>query len=223
MHPLPWSHSRLEDFKNCPRAFAEKQVYKSVVEEQNEASIWGNRVHKHFEERLTSGVVLPPELEIHEPYLQRLYGMPGQMFVEERVALNRKAEPCGFFDEDVWFRGVIDFMKIFNGHATIIDHKTGKHHSKFGQLRLFALHTFIAHPEVGSARADYYWTQTMTKTGEGYARSQVPQLWAPFLPDLKQYAQAFKEELWQPRPSGLCNGWCPVLDCEHWKPKRRKG
>jgi hypothetical protein len=40
------------------------------------------------------------------------------------------------------------------------------------------------------------------------------------VPDLKQYATAFKTDVWQPRQSGLCNGWCPVTECEFWKPKR---
>jgi hypothetical protein len=45
-------------------------------------------------------------------------------------------------------------------------------------------------------------------------------LWSKFVPDLRQYMEAFKTETWQARPSGLCNGWCPVTECEHWKPKK---
>lgn len=219
---MPWSHSRLEDFKNCPRAFYEKQVAKSVVEEKGEATIWGEQVHKHFEDRLTSGVVLPAALQVHEPFLARLEALPGEAGVEERIALDMRGQPCGFFDPDVWFRGVIDYKKVSGDAALLIDHKTGKHHTKFGQLKLFAIHTFIAHPEVQTVRAEYYWTQTMTKSGEGYSREQLPELWKTFVPDLRQYAQAFREDTWQPRQSGLCNGWCPVTDCEFWRPKRRR-
>jgi hypothetical protein len=143
MRPMPWSHSRLEDFKNCPRAFHEKQVLKSVVETKGEATIWGERVHKHFEERLVDGVVLPPELECHEPFLGRLEAMPGTKHVEARIALNTAGQPCEFFGDNVWFRGVIDFMNIDGSHALLVDHKSGKHHTKFGQLKLFALHTFM--------------------------------------------------------------------------------
>ena len=56
----------------------------------------------------------------------------------------------------------------------------------------------------------------------GLIRDQIDQLWAPFIGDLKQYMQAFREDIWQPRQSGLCNGWCPVTDCEFWKPKRNR-
>jgi hypothetical protein len=223
MQPMPWSHSRLEDFKNCPRAFYEKQVAKSVVETKGEATIWGEVVHKHFEDRLVDGVVLPPELEMHEPFLARLQAMPGTLSVEQRIALDRAGQPCEFFGDNVWFRGVIDVKIVQGSHALLLDHKTGKHHNKFGQLKLFALHTFAAHPEVETVRCEYYWTQTMTKNGEGYARADIPKLWAGFIPDLKQYADAFKTDTWQPRQSGLCRGWCPVETCEFWSPKRKRG
>jgi hypothetical protein len=220
--PLPWSHSRLEDFKNCPRAFAEKQVFKSVQEEKGEATIWGERVHKHFEDYLADGLVLPPELQQHSGFLDLLLGREGHLTVEERIALDMRGTPCEFFDDAVWFRGVVDVKIVNKNRAWITDHKTGKQHTKFGQLKLFALHTFAAHPEVNQVQCEYYWTQTMSRTGEMYFRDEIPQMWATFLPDLKQYAQAFKEETWQPRQSGLCNGWCPVADCEFWRPKRRK-
>lgn len=222
MKPMPWSHSRLEDFANCPLAFHEKQVVKSVVEEKGEATLWGEQVHSHFEDRLASGVLLPAELETHEDFLARIAAMPGQLFVEERIALNLAGQPCAFFDQDVWYRGVIDVKNVNGSAATVIDHKTGKHHSKFRQLKLFAIHTFAAHPEVETIKADYYWTQTKTMNGETYLRSQVPALWATVIPDLRQYAEAFRTDTWQPRQSGLCNGWCPVTSCEFWKPKRKR-
>jgi len=222
MTPKPWSYSALEDFKNCPRAFYEKKVAKSVVETKGEATLWGEHVHKQFEDFLRDGVALPADLQMHEPFLLRLLNAPGTLGVEEKIALNIRGEPCGFFDDDVWYRGVIDAKKVHGSHALLIDHKTGKHHTKFGQLKLFALHTFTAHPEVETVRCEYYWTQTLTKNGQGYDRSQVPALWREFLPDLRQYAQAFKTDTWQPRQSGLCRGWCPVTDCEFWSPKRKR-
>lgn len=222
--PQPWSHSRLDDFKNCPRAFYEKQIAKSVTETKGEATLWGEHVHKQFEDYLRDGVALPLELQMHEPFLQRLLDLEHEhRFVEERIALDRNAAPCGFFDQGVWYRGVIDFGVVNGEYARLIDHKTGKHHSKFGQLKLFALWVFTRFPEVQQARCEYYWTQSMTLGGETYTRDQIPKLWSTFIPDLRQYAEAFKTDTWQPRQSGLCNGWCPVTDCEFWRPKRKRG
>lgn len=223
MIPRPWSHSALDDFKNCPRAFYEKKVAKSVVETKGEATLWGEKVHKHFEDYLGDGLALPPELECHEPFLQRLLALPGQRSVEQKIALNRAGQPCEFFADDVWYRGVIDFGVINGRYGRLIDHKTGKHHTKFGQLKLFALWTFARYPQVASVRCEYYWTQTLSLGGETYGREDIPKLWREFTPDLRQYMQAFKTDTWQPRPSGLCNGWCPVETCEFWRPKRKRG
>lgn len=221
MKPLPWSYTALEDFVNCPKSYHAKRVAKTVKEEKSEQMIWGEKVHKAFEMRQLEGEKLPIDLHQHEPFMQRLKQMPGLKWTERKIALNRKAEPCEFFDKDVWFRGIIDYMKINDQFAVIVDYKTGKVHSKFQQLKLFALHTFADHPSVEAVDVMFYWTQTGTTTGAKYKREQIPELWKEFVPNLKQYAQAFKEDIWQPRPSGLCNGWCPVKDCEHWKPKRR--
>jgi hypothetical protein len=221
--PQPWSHSRLKDFKNCPRAFFEKQVAKSVVEDKGEATIWGERVHKSFEDRLNDGVVLPPELAVHEPAIRWVEQLPGQMYVEERIALNLRGQPCGYWDDDVWYRGVVDVMKIDGTEAWLRDWKTGKTHNDFDQLKLFAIHTFAAHPEVQTCKVEYYWTQTHSRSTHVYPRTHIPALWKPFVGDLRQYAEAYKTNTWQPRQSGLCRGWCPVTDCEFWQPKRLKG
>jgi hypothetical protein len=221
MKPLAWSYTALEDFVNCPRSYYEKRVAKSVKEEKTEAIIWGEVVHKHFENRQKDGTPLPTELQQHEKYMQWLEDQPGVTSTERKIALNKSGKPCGFFDEDVWYRGVIDFSKINSETALLIDYKTGKAHSKFQQLKLFALHTFAEYPEINAVDVRFYWTKTESQTGERYLRHQIPELWAGFLPNLRQYAQAFKEDIWQPRPSGLCHGWCPVTSCEFWKPRRK--
>lgn len=221
MKPLPWSYSALDDFVNCPRSYYEKRVAKSVKEERSEQIIWGEQVHKHFENRQKDGTPLPFDLREHEPFMQRLEKMPGVSHTERKIALNKRMEPCGFFENDVWFRGVIDYSKLHDNLAVVIDYKTGKPHNKFQQLKLFALHIFTEYPDVDMVDVRFYWTKSCSTTGEIYRRPQIAELWKTFVPNLKQYAQAFKTDVWQPRPSGLCNGWCPVTACEFWKPRRK--
>jgi hypothetical protein len=222
MKPAPWSFSALDDFVNCPRAYHEKRVLKNYKEEKSPQMIWGEYVHKEFENRqINPGYKLPLELEGHEPYMKLLEDRSGdQLYVEQKVAFNKQAQPCAFFAQDVWCRIIIDFIKIHENSAKIVDYKTGKPHTKFKQLQLAALHTFALYPEVDLVNAEFYWTKTMTKTKKIWSRTDIPIMWAAFVPDLKQYATAFKTDVWQPRQSGLCNGWCPVTECEFWKPKR---
>lgn len=214
MRPQPWSHSRLSSFENCPRSYHATTVAKTVQDVKGEATIWGEEVHKHFEARLGDGVALPATLDMHEPFLNYLDSLPGERLVEARIALDTQLRPCEFFGSDVWYRGVIDYGKVNGVSAKLYDHKTGKFHSKFGQLKLFAIHTFIAYPDVEEIRAEYYWTQSKTTNGETYTRDMIPKLWSEFTPSLKQYAQAYLTNTWQPRPSGLCKRHCAVTDCE---------
>jgi hypothetical protein len=218
MKPIAWSYSSLDDFCSCPRAFYEKRIAKSVREEQSEQMLWGNEVHKAFELRMIEKKPLPDTLAQHEDFLQRLEGLPGEFWAERKIALSRDFRPCTFFDKRTWFRGIIDYTKVHGDHALIMDYKTGKPHSKFKQLKLFALYIFMERPDVHTVHAEFYWTKTRTTTGETYSRDD--NLWQSFVPDLRQYAEAFKTDTWQPRQSGLCNGWCPVKECEFWKPRR---
>lgn len=220
--PLPWSFTALSDFKNCPKSFYHKRVLKDVKEEQGEHAIWGEKVHKAFENRMKHGEVLPDVVADHEQFLTWLEVQAGTHYTERKIALNKQGKPCGFFDKDVWFRGVVDYSKQDRHFMWIVDYKTGKVRNDFSQLKLFALHAFAEKPELTTIRVGYYWLTTKEPAWEVYERAQVPALWGEFTPDLRQYAQAFKEDVWQPRQSGLCNGWCPVTTCEFWKPKRSR-
>ena len=223
--PSPWSYSALEDFKNCPFAYYTKRGIKSVRDEGSEHTVWGTKVHEAFEHRQRDGTPLPMDLMEHEDMMKRMDELPGDLYAERKVALDRNRMPCGFDEHDVvWWRGIIDWTKIDrpNRKARIRDYKTGKMHAKFQQLKLFSIYTFIEFPDIDEVECKYVWTKFGMVTGETYFREDVPKLWAEFIPDLKQYVEAFKTDTWQCRPSGLCNGWCPVTDCEHWKPKRRK-
>lgn len=223
MKPLAWSYTSLEDFVNCPRAFYEKRVAKSVKDDPDQTHlIWGNRVHKEFELYVGDGTPLSPELETHQAFLDSLRDREGEVLVERKIALSKQGKPCGFFDKDVWMRGVIDYSNIDGATAEIVDYKTGKPHTKFKQLKIFALHIMTEYPDVQAVRVRFYWTKTQTCTGDTYTRRMMSDLWGSFIPDLFQYKEAFASDVWQPRQSGLCNGWCPVTDCDFWKPKRNK-
>lgn len=220
MKPGAWSFSSLDKFVNCPRQFHAVKVAKTVVEPETEQMRWGTWMHKQFEDRQKFGRPLPADIMKHETFMLMLLNLPGTFETEQKVALDRRGMPTTFFAKDVWWRGIIDYVKINGTHAYVADYKTGKPHQKFGQLKLFALYIFAKYPEVRTVKVEFYWTATMTCTGDVYTRDMSSRLWSEFVPNLKQYMKAFHTNTWQPRPSGLCNGWCPVTTCEFWKPKR---
>lgn len=220
MKPLPWSFSSISDFENCPKAFYEKRVTKSVVDPPNEAGDWGDYVHKNFEKYLRDHVPLPGNLVQFQDYLDRIAAGSGEMHVECKYAVTRELEPCDFFDKRVWCRAILDVLHLDGTRARVIDHKTGKMKSSSRQLKLCALMVFMHHPEITEVRTGYVWLKTRALTKDTFYRSQIAELWLEFLPTLQQYKRAFAEVMFTPKQSGLCNGWCPVTTCEFWRPKR---
>ena len=222
MKPKPFSFSSLDTFKNCPKQYRHKYVLRDVKEERSVQMIEGENVHLAFQKRVEDGTPLPLHLHAHEPKMAALLAKDGIFWCEEKIALNKRREMCRWDDPDIWWRGIIDFRLVDRDErsATLVDYKTGRPHEKWVQLAMFALHTFIAFPKVDIVNAQFYWTQTAKTTKKVWGRTDMDELWMMFVGDLRQYVQAFKTDTWQERPSGLCRGWCPVTDCQHWQPKR---
>jgi hypothetical protein len=236
MKPLPWSHSAMGDFLNCPKAYYHKRVAKDVLDPPNDAGLAGDFTHKAFEAYLKYGTPLPDEYPdnirdwpeglkppaAYKDYLDGIKDSPGVLHVECRYAITSRLEPCDFFAEDVWCRSILDILRIKDTTAYIIDHKTGRRKNDLRQLRLNALMVFLHHPEVEKVGVAYAWLKENSREKYvWYTREDEANMWRAFLPDIKLYKEAFRIEVFNPKQSGLCNGWCPVTHCEYWKPKRR--
>lgn len=221
---IPWSPSTLDTFVNCPHQFYETKIAKNFIPEKDADQLWGTYVHKKFQERQEHRLALPQDLQNHEAFMMKLEATPGIHFCEKQMALDRQLKPCYFFDNKNCFcRGVLDWQKVDEPSRTawLCDYKTGKYHEKFKQLALYAIFTFNEFPFVDKVIAAFYWTQTMATNKREWTRADIATLWDMFIPDLRQYKEAFNGNVWQKRPSGLCKGWCPVANCEHYQPKRR--
>lgn len=223
MKPLAWSHSALDAFENCPKQYHETKVLKRWPFVETREMIWGREVHKHFENYLLYGTALPNDLLMHQTFLADFKAQPGELAGEEKIALDTKLQSCAYFGKDVWYRGQVDARKrdLSRGFSHILDHKTGRVKNDFSQLKGFALYEFLTQPEIHTVKVEFYWTQIRGANGETYTREQVPELWELFRPRLGRYADAFLNEVFPPKQSGLCAGWCPVTDCEFWRPKRK--
>lgn len=222
MKPLPLSYSSLDKFKTCPKQFHEVKVLKRFKDTQGEAALWGDYVHTEFEKYLKAKgkVELPENVLQFKPYLDGILSKPGEIVVEAELAINTKMEPCGFFDPDVFLRGYADVLRMLTPKAWILDHKTGKRKPNSKQMKMMALLVFAIYPHIMHIRVGFAWLQDGANDGEEFSREDWPDLLNEFLPDMVQYRNAFRDDVWQPRQSGLCHGWCPVTDCEFWQPKR---
>ena len=214
--PRPWSFSSLDSFLDCPRRYHEEKVLKTVVQIETEAQRAGIEVHKAFENRLLLGPVdgaLPAKYAQHEGYMQGIEAGPGTVKTERKYGITIKLKPCGFYDNEVWHRGIIDVQKSRpDGTGRIVDFKNGKKHNKVRQLHLFSLYGFIeGHSQMQS---EFYWTQDRSTSPITLPASHAPVILSSLVPDLTQYKEAWRDNVWPPRRSGLCANYCPVVGCE---------
>ena len=212
-----WSYTALSDFETCPRRYYLTRVAKKVVVPQTEATLWGNEVHKALELRLTERKALPEGMRQWEPLVETIANKGGKVEAETKMALNRNLRPTGYFDQDVWVRGITDVTVIKGDKAFIGDWKTGKPKPESSQLKLTAAMVMAFKPFINTVVNAFVWLKPNTVTSETFKREDIPTIWQEFTPRVRRIEIAHEEDKFPPRPSGLCRQWCPVGRelCEH--------
>ena len=210
-----WSFSSLTDFEGCPKRFAEKRYYQTTKEAPTEQTIWGERVHRAFEERIRDGKPfdkdMPPE---YENWARVLSALPGEKFFERKFAVKRNHLPCSWAEGEG--RGVVDLLVLHEGTALVFDYKTGKKKDDATQLHLFSWFVVNEFDEkVKSVKSRYIWLKDNSTTGGELSNIDSKMVMNRMLPRIEAMERAWDNENFPMFPSGLC-GWCPVSECVHW-------
>lgn len=189
---------------------------KSIPFVETEATAYGKQVHKHFENRLVKKKALPLDLRHHEKVMARLYDAKGKGYGEQKLAINRNFEPTGYFDNDVWFRAILDYMKIYGQNAVVVDHKTGKMKDNFDQIELASAALLAHDPNIQHITALFYWTKDKIITKTKIHRSDLSEIWSKFLPRVEQLENAYETTNFPAKPNPLCKKYCGVKSCPHY-------
>jgi len=205
-----WSYSALTAFETCPRRYQVTRVTKEVHEKQHEASIWGNKVHKHLEDYANKKGPLPEDIKQYGKYVDKIFTYEGKRVVEQRMAINNNFHPVKWMAKDVWCRGIVDIGVVGSDTAYLLDWKTGKRKVDSDQLKLFAALAFTHYPWVDKIVCGFIWLKVGKFDKEVYTRDQMAEIWSEFLPRTERLEIAFRDDKWPAKPSGLCRNWCPV-------------
>ena len=97
---MPLSFSRLSVFEQCEQRFDYQYVSKRVQDASNEASEYGDRVHKVLEAYGKGALgTLTDEgtttLEKWGPLVDTILAQPGDKFFEHQMSINRDLQPTG--------------------------------------------------------------------------------------------------------------------------------
>lgn len=209
-----WSYSALNDFETCPKRYYEYRVAKSVKEPESDALREGRDLHKAFEMRTKGGALQFPYTH-YEPMFQKIDAAPGKAYAEQKLALRPDFTPCAYFAKDVWYRGVIDLLKISPPSAAVIDWKTGKPKEDLTQLQLCAAMTFAWHSEVNRVHTALVYAAHDQKFPAEFVREDLTEIWGDILPRVKAMEKARADNNYPPKPSGLCRKFCGVVACPY--------
>jgi|GEM_PF-992367 len=235
---MPLSYSRLSVFEQCEARFDYQYVSKRVQDSMNEASAYGDRVHKTLEalgnagkqgpeavERLKSERTSAEELQTITrwgPLVERILAQPGEKLFEFQMAVNKALQPVGWFAKDVWVRSIADVLVRDGDTAYVLDFKSGKVKDNPTQLQLFAAMVLWHYPEVQKVKTSFVWLAHNEVTNSHYERRFLGALWRALEPRFLRVQETIELGVFKTKPSGLC-GWCPASQiCPDARPPRRK-
>jgi PD-(D/E)XK nuclease superfamily len=221
MKKFQFSWSRLKNFRTCPKRHFHVDIEKDFQEAKSEALLWGNEVHDALAKRIDKKTALPRTMAQYEDWPARILKLRDAglaVKVENKLAMNDKFAPTGFFDASTWFRAVIDVLVLAeeSGTAISIDWKTGnKVQPEFEQLALSAQLIFAHYPEIDQVGAIYVWLGHDTESVKAYRRDAMLPVWNDIWPLIKLMEEAHRTTTYPPKPSGLCVHYCPVTSCPY--------
>ena len=218
---LTHSFSALKMYENCPRRYMHQRVNKEVQDEGSDASKYGERIHEALELRLRDQSPLTDETRKYESLCTAIEreSKDGELFVEQKMTLNKNLTPTEWFAPDAWFRSVLDVLMIHENQkkAFVLDWKTGKRRPDFTQMEIFALQVFKHYPEVDSVTSALVWLRDYKMDTQVYKREQSNEMWAKIMARINRIYESLEHDTWPPKPSGLCP-WCPAKHiCDYAK------
>ena len=212
-----WSYSKMKGFETCPKQYYHVTVLKEHPFKETDATRYGNEFHKAAELFIKDGTPIPGKFAQYTDILEALRDRPGEKHCELKLGLTESLDPCGFFDAQVWFRGVIDLLILNDDVAYVVDYKTGKsaRYADPDQLELMALMVFEHFPQVKKVSAGLVFVIAEEFITHDYGLDDRDDRWGRWYQRYAAMEKAHETGVFNPRPSGLCRAHCPVLECPH--------
>lgn len=217
MSDLKWSYSSLGLFQQCPRKYYHLRVLKDIKEPETTAILYGKEVHLALEEYIRDGKPIPAKFSQFQAVADMLNNVEGEKLCEYKMGLTSDLQACGFFDENVWFRGVADLIILNGNTARVIDYKTGKsaQYADTKQLELMALAIFKHFPQIEKVKAGLAFLVCEDFVKADYVKEDAPNAWIKWVQETDRLQAAHDNNVWNAKPNFTCRKYCLVTECEH--------
>lgn len=218
------SFSATKKFLQCPRIFYEDRVLRKFPFVKGAAAIRGDEIHLALANFIGKSIVIPEQYrELLEGVARAAKAKPGKKLVEYKVGVRKDFSPCGFFDEGVYTRCIIDYVNISpDGETvTVIDWKTGKDgYPDVDQLRDNAVVLFAHYPKAQVVKGLLAFLDHDTNAPAEFHRDYLSDYQDQVMEICSEIDLALVNKDFPYQPGPLCP-WCPKTDCKHWSPPRK--
>lgn len=219
------SPSSISLHTTCPHRFFREKILQDLdptVEIDTSAADAGREAHSWFEKAALGEQSWPESFPDVEPWFRSIILDYPKVAVERKLALDQELQPCGFDDSTAMVRGIADLLLWdgATGRMRVVDYKTGKvrRGAHAFQMKFYALACFLHSEKVREVTTDVYWVRHDVHDVRRFQRGQIGDL-AKTVESAVAHVENDVE--FPKRKSGLCRGYCPVVDCEHNKPPRQ--
>ncbi len=216
-----FSYSFLNGMKICPLQTKKVNIDKTYPFVESGEMKKGKLQHQQLEEAMSLGQPLPDELAHMAPMVGKLRAGKHLIDTELRFAVNGDWEPCGYFANDVFYRGQADLLllNIEKGAGLVVDWKTGNpKYCDMTQLGDMAALTFAHNPEMIQLTGMFGWTRKDHLPTMKYynRRDDYPNLKASIAARVLEFKKYEKLDRFPPRPGFACKN-CSVAECSHYQ------
>lgn len=223
------SHSRLNDYNQCPKKFWHKYIGKTASFKEEGTSphlVRGTNVHKQLENYIikkTAGEegIRPstlPEVEATKPLIDSMFNGYDMVMPEAQVAISDQWKQVEWFSKDTYYRAIYDMIGIRPRDVFIGDFKTGKFTdytpvTGYGQLELSAGIALNMWPEVEEVHTVYIYVDHKKTVKKTFTQADKPRLVQWFQ---QEHEKVNADTEFKPTANEFCK-WCPAtkLQCPY--------
>lgn len=207
----------MKDFETCARKYHEVKVLKKYPRQETDATRYGTEVHAAIENYILHATPLPTHFTQFKPVVDAVLAKEGRRFPEIEMAVTKDLVPCAWDSSEAWARGISDLTIVNDDNLTawVVDWKAGNDkYPDRDQLVLMSLMTFVHFPHVRKVNSALLFLVKGTMFKLKMKREQADVFWWKYRERFARLEASYTNNVWNPKQSGLCKAWCPVLSCE---------
>jgi len=237
MEEVIYSYSKIKDFQSCKLYYKYKHLDK-IPELTSSAAQLGRQVHEfierysirclsskiqsddQFAKSLTDEIITQLDADLIDTFISIIETyLESHLFIDEndiltevekKLAFYKNWEQCDFDDDKAYFRGIIDFFRVFADSVRIVDYKTNRKIRPTSevkhdfQLKTYAWFCYLLYPEFEKYNVTLDFVRYRTQIGPIFFDRE----------DVKQFGKYIDNYI---KKIECTNKWEPMLSshCEY--------